>query len=191
MKFEPEIRKLEREIAAKKVKLARLRGKSAFKAADEVPDYELHTSGGRPVKLSKLFGKKRELILIHNMGVSCPYCTMWADGFNGLLPHLADRAAFVVESPDRPATQKKFAAGRKWNFDMVSSLGTTFRKDSGFEGRDGSPQPGVSVFVKKGRGKIFRVSSSNFGPGDNYCVTWDLFDLLPGGAGKWMAKFKY
>ncbi|MBI3558208.1 MAG: DUF899 family protein [Deltaproteobacteria bacterium] len=185
--MDKKILKLERAIANQKKKLARLRAKTA----EEFADYDLVSRGGRTVKLSQLFGKKKELILVHNMGTGCPYCTMWADGFNGLLPHLEDRAAFAVESPDRPATQKEFAARRKWNFTMVSSQGTGFRKKSGFQTREGSPMPGVSVFVKKAGGRIFRVSSSYFGPGDNYCPTWDLFDLLPGGPGGWTAKFKY
>ena len=42
---------------------------------------------------------KRDLIVIHNMGASCPYCTLWADGFNGIYDHLADRAAFVALQP--------------------------------------------------------------------------------------------
>jgi predicted dithiol-disulfide oxidoreductase (DUF899 family) len=61
------------------------------------------------VQLSDLFGEHEDLIVIHNMGVSCPYCTLWADGFNGLIRHLEDRAAFVMVSPDPPDIQKEFA----------------------------------------------------------------------------------
>ena len=43
------------------------------------------------------------------MGRGCSYCTLWADGFNGLRHHFEDRAAFVVVSPDTPEQQK--AAG--------------------------------------------------------------------------------
>jgi len=52
-----------------------------------VMDYTLATRDG-PVRLSQLFGDKASLFVIHNMGASCPYCTLWADGFNGLLPHV-------------------------------------------------------------------------------------------------------
>ena len=48
-----------------------------------VQDYVLDGWDG-PVRLSELFGDKRDLILIHNMGKGCPSCTMWADGFNGV-----------------------------------------------------------------------------------------------------------
>jgi predicted dithiol-disulfide oxidoreductase (DUF899 family) len=65
----------------------------------EVADYVLAGWDG-PVRLSELFGDKRDLILIHNMGTGCTSCTMWADGFNGVYQHLAARAAFVVASPN-------------------------------------------------------------------------------------------
>lgn len=83
--------------------------KTSENLSEQVNDYELLDSENQKVKLSKLFGKKNDLIIIHNMSKTCPYCTMWADGFNGLLPHLEDRATFVVSSPDEPAIQKEFA----------------------------------------------------------------------------------
>jgi predicted dithiol-disulfide oxidoreductase (DUF899 family) len=82
---------------------------------EEVSDYTFATADGT-VRLSALFSGNRDLIVIHNMGTTCPYCTLWADGFNGISDHLASRAAFVVSSPDRPEVQKKFAAGRGWRF---------------------------------------------------------------------------
>lgn len=114
----------------------------------EVRDYILTDSDGRRMALSDLFGEKDDMILIQNMGRSCPYCTMWADGFNGVLDHLEDRAAFVVVSPDAPPVQKQFARSRGWRFRMVSSKGTAFSKDMGFENKQGGPEPGVSVFHK-------------------------------------------
>ena len=187
MKVIKEIKKLELKIAKEKAKLAVLRDKVK---PEPVMDYVLQTVAGKPVKLSSLFGKKNELILIHNMGSSCPYCTLWADGFNGMVHHLESRAAFVVESPDHPKTVAKFKKNRGWKFEMVSSEGSPFRGDMGFFHEKDGYCPGVSVFKKKGN-KIFRVSESIFGPGDNYCVAWDLFDLLPGGAGNWGPEFNY
>jgi predicted dithiol-disulfide oxidoreductase (DUF899 family) len=88
---------------------------------EEVRDYEFATSQGL-VRLSALFGDKADLIVIHNMGASCPYCTLWADGYNGIYHHLSSRAAFVISSPDRPDVQKEFATGRGWRFPMVSHV---------------------------------------------------------------------
>ena len=162
---------------------------TANKLSEQVDDYELLGSKNQKINLSGLFGKKKDLIVVHNMGNSCPYCTMWADGFNGLLSHLEDRAVFVVSSPDETATQQEFARSRGWKFQMVSTRGTSFAKDMGFE-KDGMPQPGISVFYKDGD-KIIRVGRDNFGPGDSYCPTFPMFDLLKDGTNNWQAKFKY
>jgi predicted dithiol-disulfide oxidoreductase (DUF899 family) len=159
------------------------------KLSEQIDDYEFLGQENQKIKLSELFEKKKDLILIHNMGNSCPYCTMWADGFNGLLQHLQDRAAFVVSSPDNPKVQKDFAISRGWKFQMVSTKNTSFAKDMGFE-KNGMPMPGVSIFYKEGK-KITRVALDDFGPGDNYCPTWHFFDLLKDGRANWQAQFKY
>jgi predicted dithiol-disulfide oxidoreductase (DUF899 family) len=96
-----------------------------------------------------------------------------------VIKHLEDRAAFVVESAQDPFTQRQFALDRGWTFRMVSSKGTSFKKDMGYADAKNSPSPGVSVFTKDAKGKIQRVSDSELGPGDNFCVLWDFFDLLP------------
>ncbi|MGG0717046.1 DUF899 family protein [Robertmurraya massiliosenegalensis] len=129
---------------------------------------------------SFLFGDKDELIVIQNMGKSCPYCTMWADGFNGVYPHIIEKAAFVVATPDAPEIQDAYAAERQWQFPMVSTKGTTFKVDLGFE-KDGYQYPGVSTFQKDADGKIYHVADAPFGPGDEFCSVWYLFDLLPSG----------
>jgi predicted dithiol-disulfide oxidoreductase (DUF899 family) len=141
------------------------------------------------VSLSQLFGDKTDLFLIHNMGQGCPNCTLWADGFNGVLPHLESRAAFVVTSPDDPDTQKAFAASRGWRFRMVSHRKTDFARDMGYRQGD-DWRAGVSVFRKDGE-RIARVSDTGFGPGDDFCVAWHFFDLLPEGGEGWRARYSY
>lgn len=155
---------------------------------EPVEDYEFATAEG-PVRLSELFGDKDTLFVIHNMGASCRYCTLWADGFNGVLGHLENRAAFVLSSPDEPEAQRKFAASRGWRFRMVSHRGTRFAADMGYKGEKGW-LPGVSVFKKAG-GRILRVSDSHFGPGDDFCTVWHLFDLIPEGPDGWEPQYKY
>jgi predicted dithiol-disulfide oxidoreductase (DUF899 family) len=154
----------------------------------DVEDYVFATDAG-PVRLSDLFGDKDDLILIHNMGKSCPYCTLWADGYNGAYEHLANRAAFIVSSPDAPQTQKSFAASRGWRFPMVSHQGSSFAKDMGFRGENGW-MPGVSVF-RRDDGRIVRVSDTGFSPGDDFCNVWHFLDLLADGPGGWQPKYTY
>ena len=156
---------------------------------EKVKDYEFLDFNDKKVKLSELFGNKKDLILVHNMGVSCPYCTMWADGFNGVLKHIDDRAAFVLVSKDAPQLQKKFYKNRDWSFRMVSAKGSSFTKDMKME-KSGNPQPGVSVFYKDNKG-IFRVGNDKFGPGDKYCLVWHFFGMLKQGVNGWHPKFKY
>jgi hypothetical protein len=35
------------------------------------------------------------------------------------------------------------------------------------------------------------VSDASFGPGDDFCTLWHLFDLIPEGSGDWQPKYKY
>ncbi len=156
---------------------------------EEVRDYVFATSNGE-VRLSELFGDKDDLIVIHNMGAACPYCTLWADGYNGIYRHLVSRAAFVVSSPDSPAAQKALATSRGWMFPLVSHQGTSFAADMGYRAEGGGWLPGVSVFQRQ-EGHLLRVSSTPFSPGDDFCTLWHFLDLLPEGAGDWAPRMRY
>ena len=182
-----EIVTLQKEIREKKKKLAEL---VRTRSREEVEDYRLEGPDGAIITLSGLFGDHDELILIHNMGRKCAYCTLWADGFNGFLQHLENRAGFAVVSPDDPETQRKFAAGRGWKFSIYSGRGSSFTRDMGFQDDDGQYHPGFSTFIKEG-GKIYRVAADSFGPFDDYCGIWHLFNLLPRGVNDWHPKFEY
>jgi predicted dithiol-disulfide oxidoreductase (DUF899 family) len=154
----------------------------------EMPDDEFATAEGK-VRLSELFGEKGYLFVIHNMGAGCRYCTLWADGFNGILPHIENRAAFVVASPDEPAAQQKFKTARGWRFRVVSYKDPGFARDMGYRTDEGW-LPGVSVFRKQGQ-NICRASDTGFQPGDDFCAIWHFFDLLPEGAGGWQPQYQY
>jgi predicted dithiol-disulfide oxidoreductase (DUF899 family) len=167
---------------------AQMRAVQAAIEPEPVKDYAFRRLEGT-VSLSELFGGKETLFVIHNMGASCPYCTLWADGFNGVYEHLRSRASFVVASPDPPEKQAAFAQSRAWRFPMVSIAGTTFAQDMGYWQDDG-PLPGVSV-LKRSNGHILRVADTSFSPGDDFCAVWHFLDLLPEGAAGWQPKYKY
>lgn len=175
-----------RQIAAIRQKM---RAAQAGVEPQEVADYQFANSQGT-VRLSELFAGKADLILIHNMGTTCPNCTLWADGLNGIYDHLADRAAVVVSSPDPPEMQQRFAQSRGWKFAMVSHQGTTFAEDMGYRSKSGGWLPGLSVFRREGK-RILRVSDTSFEPGDDFCALWHILDLLPGGVGDWAPRFSY
>src|SRR2546423_3885977 len=112
-----QIDELEYQLQDLKQKLAELRRQ---RPREEIKDYRLLDSEGRRVSLSSLFDDQNRLILVHNMGRDCSYCTMWADGFAGLLPHINSRAAFALTSPDKPEAQKEFVQSHGWNFHVYS-----------------------------------------------------------------------
>ncbi|WP_219914464.1 DUF899 family protein [Thalassobacillus sp. CUG 92003] len=173
-----EIVQLENELHEKKQRLAELRQNVP---EVKVENYPFLTAQGERVTLQELFHDKKELIVIHNMGKSCSYCTMWADGFNGVYHHIKTKAAFVVATPDTPPVQADFAAVRRWTFPIISTTGSRFTEDMGFA-EHGRNRPGVSTFRLDQNGDVYRIAQARFGPGDNFCSVWHLFDLLPSGS---------
>lgn len=183
-------RQIEEKLAAIEALKNELQELQRRRPHERVRDYVFKNSDGSDVALHELFGEKDDLLLIHNMGGSCPYCTLWADGFNGVADHLADRAAFVLVSPDHPEAQRKFAESRGWKFRTASCQGSTFSSDMGFENEPGNYWPGVSAFRKEGD-EVYRTNKAIFGPGDDFCAVWPLFDLLNDGAKGWEPKYRY
>ncbi|HEX6922412.1 MAG TPA: DUF899 family protein [Bacillales bacterium] len=173
---ETRIQELEKEIAEKKKELSELKRSTP---EVKVQDYVFTDLDGQPVSLSDLFEDQDQLIVIHNMGKSCSYCTMWADGFNGIFRYLQEKAGFVLTSPDSPEVQRQFHSGRGWKFPMVSTQETTFKRDMGFENDKGQFGPGVSIFRKDSNGTIYHCNDAEFGPGDDFCSVWHFYDLLP------------
>lgn len=190
------IAQAQRDVLAAKKRLA-----DAIKARppERMQDYTLaHAGSGSAVTLSALFGNHRELLVVHNMGKRCPYCTLWADGFASMYKHIASRCAFVLTTPDDPATAGAFASARGWTFPVVSHAGTTFAQDMGYksqdgedEGKYGSFHPGISAFWKDDANTVFRTGTSPFGPGDDFCSLWPMMDLLKNGVGDWEPKYHY
>lgn len=151
------------------------------------------------VKLSELLGSDRPLLLVHFMfgGVQenpCPMCTMWADGYDGVVRHLEARADFAVVVAGDLGVFREWARKRGWrNVRILSSDGTTFKRDLGTETETGQPIPAVSVFTRgeDGAPRHFYTGSAFLGPGqfrgmDLLSPVWNLFDLLPEGRGDFM-----
>jgi predicted dithiol-disulfide oxidoreductase (DUF899 family) len=183
-----EIRRLETEIYELKQQLSAARRQYE---REEVGNYTFQDREGAAVTLAALFGDKSDLLVVHNMGKDCSYCTLWADGFNGFVPHLEDRTAFVLASPDSPQTLSDFAASRDWKFRVVSVGESPFSRDMEYQTEDGYYHPGVSAFHKSEDGAIYRVGRTVLGPGDDFCSVWHLFDLLAEGANGWEPQYVY
>ena len=157
-------------------------------APAEVPDYAFQTIDGE-TSLSSLFGDRDRLLMIHNMGQGCRYCTVYADGINGVLSHLEDAMAVVLASKDSPAVQRNMANDRGWRFRLASHGGGAYMAEqcsmAGYENC-----PGAAVYEKKD-GKIFRRGRTPFGPGDLFSPVWPFLALAGLGEADWTPQFHY
>lgn len=183
-----QLQQAEKDLQKTRAKILKLRRKLA---GEKVEDHTLRDKGGKTVRLSSLFGKKDDLILIHNMGKGCRWCTLWADGLNGVRQHLESRASVALVSNDPPEMMKKFADSRNWQFKVLSGADGSFTKAMGYANPDGTPLPGISTFHRDTDGTITRVSHTWFGPGDDFCAVWHVFDMLHDGASGWEPQYKY
>ena len=154
----------------------------------EVPVYRFESAAGE-VSLLDLFAGKDTLLAIHNMGQGCRYCTVWADGFNGLLPHLESAMSVVLLSKDPPDVQRRLANARGWRFRLASHGGGPYtREQTVVAGQDN--YPGAVVYKREGD-RILRYNACVFGPGDIYCSLWSLLALAGIGAEDWTPQFSY
>jgi predicted dithiol-disulfide oxidoreductase (DUF899 family) len=187
----PEIEQLFQEIQTKRNQIIELLKQNPEQIEKQ---YSFIDWSNQRVQLADLFGEKDDLIVIHNMGKGCVYCTLWADEINGVREHLANRASLVVINPNTPEVQKEFAASRGWQFKMLSDKDMDFTFDMGFAmEKDGKryAQPGFSTFHRDALGTITRIGYDEFGPGDQYSSVWHFFDLLKDGSNEWEPEYKY
>jgi predicted dithiol-disulfide oxidoreductase (DUF899 family) len=182
----------QRRVASLRREIAKLRStlrETLARIEPQPVDDHVFAVGRRRVHLLALFRDHEDLIVIHNMGRRCAYCTLWADGYNGVYTYLASRAAFVVLSPDSPAEQRQFARSRAWRFPMASDEGSRFAKRMGYVDASGRCLPGISTFRREGE-SIFRVADTASRPHDDFCGVWHLFDLLAGGVKGWQPRIE-
>lgn len=154
----------------------------------EVKDYTFVSIDG-DTSLSKLFGTRTKLLVIHNMGSECNYCTLWADGFNGILPHLEDAMAVVMVSGEPPEVQAALAKQRNWGFTMVSHKDLPYTGEQTTLG-EWTDMPGATVYEKIGD-KILLRNKCFFEPNDIYCAMWPLLGLAGIQTKDWQPAFDY
>ena len=180
-----DIAELEREIFDLTAKLNGLRRNAA---PQQVPVYRFATLSG-DVMLLDLFGGKQRLLAIHNMGQGCRYCTLWADGFNGMLGNLESVMSVVLLSGDPLEVQSDFANSRNWRFRLASHGGGRYiREQSAMEGKDN--MPGAVVYERSDE-RVLRRNSAIFGPGDLYCSLWHLLALAGFDQDEWTPQYRY
>ena len=137
-----EIAELEGQIFEMTKRLAELRAQSP---GIEVRNYSFDTLGGQTT-LSDLFGDQNKLLMIHNMGQGCRYCTLWGDGLNGFIQHIESTMALAMVSKDEPELQRRFANSRGWRFHLASHGGGEYiKQQTVMEGADNMPGSVIEI----------------------------------------------
>jgi predicted dithiol-disulfide oxidoreductase (DUF899 family) len=203
----------ERTMRNQREEVARLR--RTLPQGPAVEDYAFHEAQpehGRTVRLSELFGDNDELVVYDMMygpawEEGCPMCSMWLDGLNGVAHHITRRAAFAVIAKADEDKLRRWAQHRGWGrLRLLSSRGSSFNRDLGFEGEDDDDQfPGVTVFVRDADGtiRLFYTGQADLGADDSrdyegdprgidsISPVWNVLDLLPSGRGDWVPDNTY
>ena len=115
---------------------------------------------GAPLTLSDLFGPRRQLIVQHFMFAPewekpCKSCSFWADGYNGIVAHLAQRdTAFVAVS--RAPLEKLEARRRKmgWTspgYRPESPTSTTISRSRSATRSQSGDAPHTTISPSRGR----------------------------------------
>jgi predicted dithiol-disulfide oxidoreductase (DUF899 family) len=208
-----ELRLAEVDLMRQREKVAALRRRLPLGTV--VEDYEFLEGprdlddGDAPVstvRLSELFSAPgRALVVYHAMygkrqTTPCPMCTMWVDGFNGVVPHLQQNVDFVVASAADPAALRAHARDRGWdNVRLLSCGDNTFQYDLAAEDQDGAQDSTVSVFVLDAEGRQRHFYSCHPHMADDIqqrgidllSPVWHVLDLTPQGRGEWFASLDY
>ena len=160
----------------------------------------------RTVRLSELFSAPgRTLVIYHLMyGKSqtspCPMCTLWIDGYNGVVQHLAQNVDFVIAAAADPATLREHARARGWhNLRLLSCGDSTFKYDLGSEDAAGVQDSAISVFTLGPDGAPRHFYSAHPRMSDDIdqrgidllAPVWHVLDLTPPGRGNWYAQLDY
>lgn len=155
--------------------------------------------------LSDLFADKSQLIVYHFMygpdwgDRGCKSCSFWADNFNGIDVHLANRDATLLAVSRAPLSKiEQFKAKMGWSFKWVSSYGSDFNYDYQVSFTEESvangtavynckphdnmgESPGISVFYKDEDGIIYHTYSTYARGLDMLNGAYHYMDLLPKG----------
>lgn len=201
-----ELQRAEMALRDQREQVAELRRRLPLDTAvDDCVLEEVRDGARVPVRLSELFEDAgKPLVLMHFMygkkqEKPCPMCTAWADGYDGIVPHLRQRMSFAVLVAGDAATFAAYARSRGWrHLRLVSAAGSDLKRSLGFEEADGAQHPGVSVFVRGADGRLLHFYSQSAWYGgeqfrgmDLLSPLWHFLDLTPEGRGNWMPSRRY
>ena len=167
-------------------------------------DYVFECADGRR-SLSDLFDGRSQLIVYHFMfhpddKAGCPHCSLRADGFAGIIQHLAQRDVTMVVVSRAPfARLAEYGRRMGWQFTWVSSGGSDFNFDYqvsftpeemrtktamyNYTLRDpkAREREGHSIFYKDSNGAVFHTYSCYDRGNDTLNLHYRYLDLVPNG----------
>ncbi|MBV8726847.1 MAG: DUF899 family protein [Candidatus Eremiobacteraeota bacterium] len=162
-----------------------------------IEDYEFtDVSSGKAVRLSELFGKTDSLIVYNMMfapgdDAPCKMCTMWVDGYNGVMRQLSETATMVVASRAPAEKLRALRDSRGWNRLRLVSSPKEYARTIGSENEDGTQNPIMTIYRRDAEGLSLWYRASAEMPDerergiDLLSPVWNLLDLLPEGRGDW------
>jgi predicted dithiol-disulfide oxidoreductase (DUF899 family) len=169
-------------------------------AGPTIKDFEFTDAAtGGKVKLSELFSTG-DALLVYNMMYApddeapCRMCTMWVDGYNGVMRQLSEVVPMAIISRAPVEKLRALRDSRGWNRLRLLSAPAEYSRLVGTENEDGSQNPILCVFRRSGNQiSLWYRASAEF-PDEAFnsqrgidllSPVWNLLDLLPAGRGDW------
>jgi predicted dithiol-disulfide oxidoreductase (DUF899 family) len=192
----------EKEFTRLRDELSRERRELPWEAVEK--NYVFEGADGKQT-LPELFEGRTQLVMYHFMFHPddvkvCPHCSLRADNFNGIIPHLNQRDVTMIVVSRAPYS--KLAAYQKrmgWTFKWVSSNDTDFnfdyhvsftpeefaQKKAFFNFKIQDPKApereGHSVFYKDASGAVFHTYSCYDRGNDMLNLHYHYLDMVPKG----------
>ena len=167
-----ELKKIEQNLLKNIRELATLR-RQAY--GGEIIDCQVETPQGLK-NLYQLFTKDR-MIVIHNMGIHCKFCTAYADGINAISKEFQNCDIVLLSTTELPELLK-FQEKRKWSFHCYRIVDNIFSQAVGLFRKDIGVMPGIISLYLTNEKKIIVESISDFEPGDYFSPIWPIKSLF-------------
>ena len=168
-------------------------------------DYRFESASGA-VGFAELFGGKDTLVIYSFMygperKAGCPMCTSQMGAWDGIAPHVRQRAAFAMTARSPIKRILAYGKERGWeNLDLYSDPSGDYTRD--YVSAEDADMPGYNVFARKD-GTIRHFWSGEGGketadPGQDshdapdMSGLWVILDTTPEGRGTdWYPKLRY
>jgi predicted dithiol-disulfide oxidoreductase (DUF899 family) len=159
---------------------------------------DLHLDGPiRSTTLQDVFDMHDTLVIYHLMfhpedDQACAMCSLWVDGFPGIVHHIEARTALAVVAKAPIEKLRTWGRTRNWHgIRLLSSYDSTFSRDLQFETERGGQWPSFAVFARQENQIWHRFTQCADLPvgergNDLLSPVWNIFDLLPQGCGNWL-----